>query len=459
MAVSQSDGKWRATKHLAEIDAVIRRAIIGAGPRIVVIEAPPRHGKSEYCSHWLPQWYLSLYPDRKIILTSYEATFARSWGRRDRDSMTELKGFTGLQVNRGQASAAEWGIEGHDGGMKTAGAGGPITGKGADLLIVDDPIKNAEDAMSPTIREKLWDWWQTTASTRLEPGGVAVIIATRWHKEDLSGKLIEAADSGDGEPITRLHLPAIAGENDQLGRQPGEALWPERWPIEEMLKRQKAMDEFWWSSLYQQDPGRHGSMEWPDHYFANVLVDEFPDAFELGVIAVDPSKGKEAKRGDYSGIIFVGLAGGKLWVDASLERRPTEQIVSDGIDLAHQYGSWLHGFAIEVNQFQELLVGEFERQVAERKLIPLPIFEITNTVNKKLRISRLGPYFGGGSLRIRNNAGGRLLVEQCRNFSQRDVSGVHDDGPDALEMAIRTGIEIQGGSVSDDGLGDRLGSM
>ena len=459
MAHSQSRGKWKTSSHLIAIDQAVVNAIEGIGPRIVVIEAPPRHGKSEYCSHWLPQWYLTSFPDRSIILTSYEATFARSWGRRDRDSMTELQAFTGLHVNRGQASAAEWKLAGFDGGMKTAGAGGSITGKGANLLIVDDPIKNAEEAMSPTIREKLWDWWQTTASTRLEPGGVAIIIATRWHKEDLSGMLIQAADSGTGEPISRLHLPAIAGENDQLGRAPGEALWPERWPIEEMLKRQKSMDNFWWSSLYQQDPGRHGSMEWPDEYFANILTEEFPDSFELGVIAVDPSKGKEAKRGDYSGIIFVGLSGGKLWVDASLERRPTEQIVSDGIDHAQLYGPWLHGFAIEINQFQELLVGEFQRQVTERGHLPLPIFTITNTVNKKLRISRLGPYFSGGSIRIRNNAGGRLLVEQCRNFSQRDVSGVHDDGPDALEMAIRTGIEIQGGQVSDDGLGDRLGSM
>jgi hypothetical protein len=103
--------------------------------------------------------------------------------------------------------------------------------------------------------------------------------------------------------------------------------------------------------------------------------------------------------------------------------------------------------------------GEVERQVAAQGLMPLPIHPIENKVNKKLRIGRLGPYLARKQLRIRNNHGGRLLVEQCRQFSQKDVSGVHDDGPDALEMALRTGIEIQGGQVRDDGLGDKLGSM
>ncbi len=428
---------------------------------MLVIDAPPRHGKSEFISYWLPQWYLTSRPHHHVMLASYEATFARKWGRRDRDAFKERAPVTGLGIDPASGAAGEWSVQHFGGSMKTAGAMGPLTGSGAHCLIVDDPIKNHEQALSPTIRDGLWDWWQTTASTRLEPGGVAIVMATRWHAEDLSGRLLEAADSGEGEPVRHIHLPAIAGENDQLGRKPGEALWPERWPIDGLLRRKAAMDQFWWEALYQQTPGRHGSTEWPDEYFDGIFADpdEWPDTFELGVIAVDPSKGKHAMRGDYSAIVFCGLSGGRIWVDADLARRPIEEIVRDGIVNAMEYREHLHAFAVEVNQFQELLVGEFERQIASMRLLPLPIFTVENRVNKKLRIGRLGPYLARKQIRIRDNHGGRLLVEQMKQFSQKDVSGVHDDGPDALEMALRTGIEIQGGEVRDDGLGDRLGSM
>lgn len=182
----------------------------------------------------------------------------------------------------------------------------------------------------------------------------------------------------------------------------------------------------------------------------------WPDRFDLGAIAIDPSKGKDARRGDYSAIVFTGLSGGLLHVDSSLSRRPSEQIVSDAIDMAIQYGHSLHAFGVEINQFQELLVGEFERQVEMRGLMPLPIHTINNTTNKKLRISRLGPYFARKRLFFRPHASNRLLIDQCRNFTMKDIRGVHDDGPDALEMSIRLLNHLQGIETTDDGLGYSL---
>jgi hypothetical protein len=111
--------------------------------------------------------------------------------------------------------------------METAGVGGPITGKGADVLIIDDPIKNPEEANSPTQREKIWDWFQTTAYTRLEPGGAIILIMTRWHPDDLAGRLLKQMESG-GEHWEVVSLPAIAEDRDLLGRKPGQALWPAR---------------------------------------------------------------------------------------------------------------------------------------------------------------------------------------------------------------------------------------
>jgi len=144
------------------------------------------------------------------------------------------------------------------------------------------------------------------------------------------------------------------------------------------------------------------------------------------------------------------LKEGKIFIDSSISRRPTEAIVSEGIDFALRHAESLHAFAIETNQFQELLVGEFERQIEDRGLHPLPIYTINNTVNKKLRISRLGPYFARKKLHFLDTPSNRLLIDQCETFSMKEVRGVHDDGPDALEMALRTLIELQGGVVRDD---------
>lgn len=460
MAMTLSDGAWVPARHLMAIDREVSRAVMGYGPRILVIEAPPRHGKSEYTSKYLPTWLAAIQPNKNTILSSYEASFARSWGQKARDLVNEHSKTLGVSVSRSQSAANDWGIQGHSGGMKTAGAGGPLTGKGAHVFICDDLIKNHEEALSPTVRASHWDWWQSTASTRIEPGGLAILMGTRWHAEDLQGKVLTAAETGEGPPVLRIKLPAIAEDGDWLGRAPGDPLWPERWSLEVLHQRRKALDAYWWGSLYQQGPGRHGSTEWPDDYWGDHLwVNEMPASFERGAIGVDPSKGKNAKKGDYSSIEFAGVSKGLIYVDGTIRRRPSEQIVADGLDHATKYSGSLHGFGVEVNQFQELLVGMFETQREERKLPPLPVCEITNTVNKKLRISRLGPYFNGRKIRLLDTPDNRLLIEQCKQFSMREISGVHDDGPDALEMALRTLIETHGGEVRDDGLGDSLVSM
>lgn len=460
MAMTLSQGQWLPAPHLMAIDRELTRALSGRGPRIVVIEAPPRHGKSEYVSKHLPTWLAAAKPNWKTILTSYEARFAKSWGRKVRDQVEANSGLLGVKVDRFKRASDDWQLAGFEGGMKTAGAGGALTGSGAHVLIADDTIKNAEEALSPTIRHGLWDWWQSTAATRIEPGGLAILMQTRWHEEDLSGRVIAAAESGEGPPVNRIHLPAIAEDNDWLGREPGEALWPARWPIEVLRQKERALDRYWWESLYQQQPGRHGSTEWPEEYWGQHLwVDQMPEAFDFGAIAVDPSKGKHATKGDYSAIVFVGVKDGLLWIDSSVRRRPVEDIVRDGIDMALRHNGSFHAFGIEVNQFQELLVGEYERQLAERKLTPLPIHTIDNRVNKKLRIGRLGPYFARLKVRLLDTPDNRLLIKQCSQFSMRDISGVHDDGPDAMEMAIRILVELQGGEIRDDGLGTSLVEM
>lgn len=218
-----------------------------------VITFPPRHGKSELASKTLPAWYLGNFPDRRVLLTSYEAEFASSFGRKARDILDRYgPALYGVSVRQDSKAAHRWEINHHGGEMYTAGAGGPITGRGANLIIVDDPIKNSEEALSATIRQKLWDWYTTVLMTRKEPGAAEIIIMTRWHSDDLVGRILADAKE-NGRPINHLRFPAIAEADDQLGREPGEALWPERYPIDKLRQIEKTQG-FWFSAMYQGRP-------------------------------------------------------------------------------------------------------------------------------------------------------------------------------------------------------------
>ncbi len=221
--------------------------------RLIVTE-PPRHGKSLLISQYFPVWYLGNFPEHRIILTSYEADFASGWGRRARDILEEHGGgLFGINVRQDSSAANRWDLAGHDGGMVTAGAGGPVTGKGGNCILIDDPFKNAQEANSETIRDRVWEWYQSTLYTRLEPDGVLIIIMTRWHEDDLVGRLLNP-DYGPVEDWDIINLPAFAEDVDPLGREVGEPLWPERYGKAELLRIKDTVGNYWWNALYQQRP-------------------------------------------------------------------------------------------------------------------------------------------------------------------------------------------------------------
>lgn len=247
LAVRMSQGSWRRAKHLNLISEKLTEAAVEGNKRIL-IEIAPRHGKSELCSHWGPVWYVANWPQEKIILVCYEAGFAASWGRKARDEIT-MHPELGIKV-RSAVSATDWWELEDGGGMVTAGIGGPITGKGARLIVIDDPVKNWEEAQSIVYREKTWEWYQRVLYTRREPGASIVCLMQRWHRDDLGGRLIR--DSG--ERWDRVTLPSLALQKDVLGRKPGEALWPDRFNREELEKVRIAVGPGAWLAQYQQQP-------------------------------------------------------------------------------------------------------------------------------------------------------------------------------------------------------------
>jgi predicted phage terminase large subunit-like protein len=218
-------------------------------------------------SQYFPAWYIGTFPDRRVMLASYEAGFAATWGRKARDVLEEHgQDLFGITIRDDSSAADRWDIKGRLGGMVTAGVGGPLTGKGADLLLIDDPVKNAEDASSKTMREKAWEWYQSTAYTRLEPNGSAIIIMTRWNEDDLAGKVVQDMLT-DGEKWELLNLPAIAEENDMLGRKVGEALWPERFPVKRLEEIKRTLGSYYFSALYQQRPQPQGQTRFRREWF------------------------------------------------------------------------------------------------------------------------------------------------------------------------------------------------
>lgn len=265
-AYAASDGKWIPAAHLLLLSNLLAKVAAGEITRLL-ITMPPRHGKSMLTSQYFIAWYLGIHPDNRVILCSYEAEFAASWGYKVRALLRATgKEFFGVEIAPDSSARNRWDIKNRDGGMITAGVGGPITGKGGHLLLVDDPVKNAEEANSKTYRDKTAEWFNSTAYTRLEPDGAVIMIQTRWHQDDLAGRQLAEMDAG-GEQWTIIDLPAIAEEDDQLGREVGEALFPARYPVEALRKIKTKIGSYWFNALYQQRPSAADGTIFKREYF------------------------------------------------------------------------------------------------------------------------------------------------------------------------------------------------
>ena len=431
-----SRGAWIPARHLRLLNRYLLDLAHGRIKRLMVM-LPPRHGKSELSSHYFPAWFLGTFPYKRIMLASHGDRFAKSWGRKVRDVLKEWGGpLWGVKLRRDSGAIDEFDladVPGFAGGMKTAGIGGDFTGRGCDGLIIDDATKNAEQAESATWQERLWEWWRGTARTRLHPGGWVLMIQTRWTRKDLPGRIQENRP----DDWTVLRLPAIAEDHDPLGRQPGEALWPEQWPLAELRDTELELGPKWWDAEYQQNPHPEGGTEWPAEWFGpGIYFDEWPTDLSWKVMALDPSKGARDDAGDYSAWTVLGEKRGadELYAECDLERRHTGRIISDGVALLKRH--WpVHGVLFEGNTFQDLLADEFQRacQAQGINLQDLNLYSFNNTDPKPFRIRRLTGHFSRKRLKIRNTPGGRLTVGQAKDFP----SGTHDDGLDSLEMADR----------------------
>lgn len=276
----------------------------------LAIFMPPGSAKSTYASVLFPPWYIANHPNHCIIAASHTAELAARWGRRVRNTLADAVLDLGVGLAPDSSAADRWETDA-GGEYFAAGVGGAIAGRRADLAVIDDPVRSREDADSELIREKHWDWYRSDLYSRLKPGGRVVLIQTRWHEDDLAGRLLAAMSHG-GDQWNVINLPAIAETEDALGRLPGEPLWPEWQGLEALERIRSTVAPRDWTALYQQRPapeeGDYFKADWLHSYIQHPPLDQLA-VYGASDYAVT------SNGGDYTTHVVVGMdPSGRMYV-------------------------------------------------------------------------------------------------------------------------------------------------
>ena len=389
----------------------------------LIVTLPPRHGKSNIISELLPAWYLGRNPDKQVMFATYGQDLADGFGRKVRNHMADPRHkliFPEAMLADDSKSANRFNTVA--GGVYNAiGVGGPGTGKGADLLAIDDPLKNREEADSKLIRDKLWDWYASVAYTRLMPGGRVVAVLTRWHEDDLIGRLLKGH-----EQFELLNLPAVAEENDALGRKPGEALWPERYNETDLQRIRYTIGEREFAALYQQRPAPLEGALFRRSWIQRATAPRAGARIAMGVdLALSTKQGA-----DYTAIVVVARDEvGKIYVlDAVRQRADFPTALGMIREMASKWKPIQIG--IESVAYQAVVVQELLRTTT------LPIKGITPDRDKMTRATPVALRYEQGMIYHADLPS--WFEDELLAFPQ----GEHDDAVDALVYAYLTVMKL-----------------
>jgi predicted phage terminase large subunit-like protein len=393
-AIAQWNG-YRASWHHRKIAEALQRVARGECKRLI-ITMPPRHGKSMLASEFFPAWYFGHHPMHQMIHASYSQELVNLFGRKVRNQLRDdlyQAVFPNVTLSGDSQAADKFSIgdEAHGGAYAAVGVGGSATGRGAHLLLIDDPIKDREEADSERMRQTLKDWYTGVAYTRLMPGGAIVVIQTRWHEDDLAGWLLREHAHEGWETLSLPALTNDAGEPED--ENPTRALWPESYPIDRLLKIRQTLPPRDWQALYMQRP-REGTgalfkRSWVNQY------DTVNASAMYRIMLVDPASEKRANN-DFTSAWIVGLG--------EDENLYVLDMVRDRLNLAERaelvfrwHRKWKPGQVRYEKYGMQADVEHYKSEMNKRSY-RFQITEVGGTTAKIDRIKRLVPYFNSGRI-------------------------------------------------------------
>lgn len=421
--------------------AAVRMEPNGEKGRCIQVDAPdglylvgrcltPTHN-SEIGSRSFPAWHLGRYPNHEFIGCSYGSDLANGFSRKVRDVVKDPSFqavFPECVVNKDSQSVEAW-LTTKGGGYAAAGVGGPITGRGAHVLVIDDPIKNREAAESATNRESVWDWYTSTAYTRLAPGGGVLLILTRWHDDDLAGRLLKKMAEGEGDEWVVVEYPAQA-VNDELFRKAGEPLHPERYDNEALDRIKRAVGPRDWQALYQQNPTPDDGDYFNKDMFQWYGPQDIPPYSELNFYTAWDFAIGEKEQNDYSVGITVGVDkhDRTFVVDVQRGHWGTMELVDKVLEV---YKTWRPAITgLERGHIEMTLRPFIEKRIREERLTSFYIEELNP--GKRDKVARARSIQGRmqqGLVFFRKNCNATAaLVAEMMRFP----NGIHDDCVDGM---------------------------